>query len=112
MSNCDWCNASLEGNLVYEISTVINNTPTMYTIGAACCMRAGRHADFANEHNCPPMNSQLRADHANVSLLFALAKRRHFADPSAKTGEAKELFRTAYQVYKRLSANDKRRVTR
>jgi hypothetical protein len=110
--NCDWCSSSLSNTIVYDLHTRINDNPITYTIGVNCCITSGKHADFANKHNCPPMNFQPRTNVDNVNRLFAVAHNKHKTDPSDKTGETRVAFKTAYRMFRKLSAAEKLLVTR
>jgi len=110
--NCDWCSSSLDNTIVYDLHTRINGYPITYIIGADCCIASGNHADFANKHNCPPMNFQPRSNVENVNRYFAFAHAKHKADPKGTTGETRAAFSTAYRMYRKLSAAEKLLVTR
>lgn len=112
ISKCDWCNASLSDTIVYELSTWVKNKHEVHTIGADCCMKAGRHADFANKHGCPRMIFEYRADPTNVSRLFASAELCHKRDPKGKMGGTRSAFSAAYHTYKQLSAKDRALVSK
>ena len=73
MNRCDWCAASLEDKVVYNLSTWVGGRHQVHVIGAECCVVAGRHADFANKHGRPRMWFEYAATLSNVRKLYASA---------------------------------------
>ena len=117
MSSCDWCHAPLENQLVYQLQTQETGTRsnTTHYVGSECCVAKGNHTDYANRFldrwGClPHMYFEFLETPKNVTYMFAHAKKCH--EEGCNKHVVKDLFRTAWQTYKKLSPEDQAKVTK
>ena len=116
-ARCDWCRTPFQGQVIYLIHTQETGTRSNTTqhVGSECCIAKGNHAGYANRFldrwGClPRMHLRFLETHENVTRMFAEAKKCH--EDGGSKHVVKDLFRTAWQTYKKLSPEDQALVVK
>jgi|LauGreSBDMM110SN_4_FD.fasta_scaffold111312_3 hypothetical protein len=116
-TNCQWCDAMLENQLIYTVDTVRTEdgiSPVTYIVGSNCCIGGPqRHNRYIQEYfdiwnTNPRMYFDFLPSVPNCQKLFNDAIYWHHNGASKTV--VKDLFRTAWLTYKKLSLEDQARV--
>ena len=116
-TNCQWCDAMLENQVIYTVDTVRTEdgiSPVTYIVGQDCCIGgAQRHHAYSREYfdfwnTNPRMYIDFLPSAPNCQKLFNDAIYWHHNGASETV--VRDLFRTAWSTYKKLSLEDQARV--
>lgn len=113
LNYCEWCENDLDTCVAYTLNTLNSNTknPHVYRIGQ-CCVDSGELTNYVSDFNVewgfdPQAYLDPTVTHWNVSHMFEEAKARHY---DGDREGARDMFRSAWRTYKKLTEEEKKLV--
>jgi len=110
---CEWCQNDLDTCVSYNVNALNINTkkPHVYRIGQ-CCVDSGELTNYVSDFNVEwgcdcEAYLEPHLTHWNVTQMFNEAKARHY-DSDAEG--ARDMFRSAWRTYKKLTAEEQKLV--
>ena len=115
LNYCEWCEYDLDTCVAYSLQVLDIDTrrPRLYRIGQ-CCVDSAELSNYVSDFNVRwGMDADADLDpivtHWNVSQMFEEAKARHYGHD--REG-ARDMFRSAWRTYKKLTPEEQKLVAK